>query len=127
MAMNNSLKRIWRVWAVRIAASFLLVGPCCLAGTAEVRVTEADAKRAATKKTPPEYTDAARQMKASGKVELEVTISPSGAVEDVKIISGNPFLTRPCAKAVKEWAFTPFKENGQPVKAIAPLSFEFRQ
>ncbi len=121
--MKNSPKRIWRLWAARIAACFLLAGSC----GAELRVTEADAKRAATKKTPPEYTDAARQMKASGKVELEVTISPSGAVEDVKIVSGNPFLTRPCAKAVKEWAFTPFKENGQPVKAIAPLSFEFRQ
>ncbi len=125
--MKNILKRIWRVWAVRVTASFLLAGSCCLAGAAELRVTEADAKRAATKRTPPEYTDAARQMKATGKVELEVSISPTGTVEDVKIISGNPFLTRPCAKAVKEWAFTPFKENGQPVKAIAPLSFEFRQ
>ena len=125
--MMNSAKRIWRVWTARVAVCFLLAGSCGLAAAAELRVTEADAKRAATRKTPPEYTDAARQMKASGKVELEVTISPAGAVEEVKIISGNPFLTRPCAKAVKEWAFTPFKENGQPVKAIAPLSFEFRQ
>ena len=125
--MKNSHERIWRAWAVQIAACFLLVGSCWPASAAEFRVTEADAKRAATKKTPPEYTDAARQMKASGKVELEITISAAGAVDDVRIISGNPFLTRPCAKAVKEWAFTPFKENGQPVKAIAPLSFEFRQ
>ena len=125
--MKNNVRWVLRAWAVRIAACFLLAGSCGLAGAAELRVTEADAKRAATKKTPPEYTDAARQMKASGKVELEVTISAAGAVEDVKIISGNPFLTRPCAKAVREWAFTPFKDNGQAVRAIAPLSFEFRQ
>ena len=124
--MKNSVRQSWRVRAVRIVACILLTS-CWPVGAAELRVAEADAKRAAIKKTPPEYTDAARQMKASGKVELEITISAAGAVDDVRIISGNPFLTRPCAKAVKEWAFTPFKENGQPVKAIAPLSFEFRQ
>lgn len=124
--MNKRNSWSFQSWAMRIASCFLLIGSCAPA-VAELHITEADAKRAATKKTPPEYTDAARQMKASGKVELEVIISPAGAVEDVKIISGNPFLTRPCAKAVKEWAFTPFKENGQPVKAVAPLSFEFRQ
>jgi len=110
-----------------LARAVLVLSLTCAGALADLHISEADAKRAATHKSAPEYTDAARQMKVSGKVELEITISATGGVEDVRIVSGSPFLTRPCAKAVKDWTFTPFTENGKPVKAVAPLSFEFRQ
>lgn len=93
---------------------------------AEVRVSQAEALRAATNRPTPEYTAVARQMKVVGKVEVEVAITPDGKVEDVKIVSGNPLLTRSAAKAVKDWTFTPFKENGQPAKANVLLSFDFK-
>jgi protein TonB len=88
---------------------------------ADVRLTEAEAKANAMVKPLPEYPPAARQLKVTGKVELEVIISPEGKVEDVKVVSGNPALSRPCAKVVSDWKFKPMKS-----RATAPLTFEFR-
>ena len=93
---------------------------------ADVQVTEADAKQAATSKSMPEYSAMARQLKVTGKVELEVVIGADGTVEEVKIASGNPMLTRQCAKAVHDWRFKPFLQDGKPTRAMAPLTFEFK-
>ncbi len=107
-----------------VAASILfLLAPAAMA---DMQVTEAAAKEAAVAKTPPEYPAMARQLKITGKVELEVTIATAGTVEDVRIVSGNPVLTKSCAKAVAEWKFRPFLEDGKPARAKAPLSFEFK-
>lgn len=95
-------------------------------GAAELPVTEAQAKEAALVRPLPEYPAMARQLKITGKVELQVTISPEGKVEDVKILTGNPVLTKSCAKIVADWKFRPFLQEGKPSRAIAPLSFDFR-
>ena len=104
---------------LRFAALTLLFLPGVV--RADVRLTEAEAKAHATVKPLPEYPPAARQLKVTGKVELEVIISPEGNVEDVKVVSGNPALSRPCARVVAEWKFKPMKS-----RATAPLTFEFR-
>ncbi len=95
--------------------------------SAEMRVTMSDAIKAATSKPQPEYSVVARQMKVSGKVEVEVTVASDGSVEAVKPVSGNPLLTNSAVTAVKKWKFTPFEANGQPTKAIATLTFNFQQ
>ena len=92
----------------------------------DLRVTEAEVKEAAVVKPLPEYPVVARQLKITGKVELEVRIDESGQAIDVKIVTGNSVLTRPCAKTVSGWKFKPFQKDGKPVQAVAPLTFEFR-
>ncbi len=57
---------------------------------AQVKIAKGDAMKAAVHKTVPEYPTIARQMKATGEVDVEVSIAADGKVEDVKIISGNP-------------------------------------
>ena len=92
----------------------------------EVRVSGADAMKAAVQKPQPEYTTIARQMKVAGKVEVEASIAMDGSVESVRVISGNPLLTASTVAAVKKWKFTPFQENGAPAKAVAVLAFDFK-
>jgi periplasmic protein TonB len=92
----------------------------------ELRVSEADLKEAAISKPLPEYPVVARQLKITGKVELEVHVDESGQVADVKIVTGNAVLTRPTAKTISGWKFKPFQKDGKPVQAVAPLNFEFR-
>jgi TonB family protein len=92
----------------------------------EVRFTEAELKEAATVKPLPEYPMVARQLKITGKVELEVHVDEGGQVTDVKILTGNAVLTRPTAKTISGWKFKAFQKDGKPVQAVAPLSFEFR-
>jgi TonB family protein len=101
----------------------VLVAAAC---AAEMRVPTGEAVKAATVKPYPEYSAVARQMKVSGKVEVEATVATTGEVESVRAISGNPLLTSSAVAAVKRWKFTPFTENGAPAKAVITLSFDFK-
>lgn len=114
--------RCWRQRASVLTLLLAATGVC----HAEMHLTEAQAKAAAVSKPLPEYPVVARQLKVTGKVELELEIDTDGSVKDVKIVSGNPVLTRPCAKVAGEWKFKPFLEDGKPARAVAPLSFDFR-
>jgi TonB family protein len=98
-----------------------------LPSVAEIRVSEADAKKAAVDKPAPTLNLTARQLKLSGKVELSVSIDEQGNVTNVQIANGNPVLGAGAVAAVKKWRFTPFTENGAPAKANTVLTFEFKQ
>ena len=123
MHISNFMnQREW--WNVAVVAMLLVAANrICLA---EVHLTEAEAKAAATAKPLPDYPMTARQLKITGKVELEIQIETDGTVKGVKIVSGNPVLTRPCAKVAADWKFKPFLEDGKPAPAVAMISFEFR-
>jgi TonB family protein len=101
----------------------------CLGATsllADIRVSMADALKAATSKVQPQYPSTARQMKIAGAVEIEAVISPSGDVDSAKAVSGNPLLTGPTVSAVEKWKFTPFVSDGAPTKAVVLLRFDFK-
>jgi outer membrane biosynthesis protein TonB len=92
-----------------------------------VTITEAEAKRSAIEKPAPTISPLARQMKVSGRIELEVTIGIGGAVQAVKPLAGNPLLVESSVAAVRKWKFTPFVEGGSATTAITTLTFEFKQ
>jgi protein TonB len=103
----------------------LLAAGCLWAADPALKITEADAKKAAIQKPAPEYPMVARQLKVTGKVNLDVVIAEDGSVAEVRIVSGTPILTKPAAEAVKKWRFRPFQADGKPAAALATLSFEF--
>jgi TonB family protein len=92
---------------------------------ATLKIAEAEARRIAIDKPSPAYPATARQLKITGKVQVEAVIDEQGGVEEVRIISGNPVLTKPAAEAVKKWRFKSFEAGGRKTKAVASLSFEF--
>jgi TonB family protein len=94
--------------------------------SAEVRLSHADAVKNAVKKSVPEYSPVARQMKIQGEVEVEVKITEAGDVADVKAVTGNAMLTSTVIKAVKDWKFTPFTQEGKPAPAVAQMKFSFK-
>jgi TonB family protein len=93
---------------------------------AEVRLTHTDALKNAVRKSAPEYSPVARQMKIQGEVEVEVRITEAGEVAEVKPVTGNAMLTGTVVKAVKDWKFTPFTEDGKAVPAVASMKFHFK-
>src|SRR6185295_6964313 len=103
-----------RVPVVQLLAVFFLLAPLC---QAELKITEADAKKAAIEKPAPTLTSMARQLKLSGTVELGVQIDETGNVTAVRIDKGNPILAAGAVTAVKKWKFEPFLEDGKPSKA----------
>ncbi len=110
---------------IRYAAILVLLLAVGSAMNAEIRVSSAEALKAAVRKPQPEYPLNAKLMRVSGQV-VAVTLAADGSVEDVKVTSGHPLLGPPVVSAVKTWKFTPFMQNGEPSKAIASLSFKFR-
>ena len=80
-----------------------------------------DAKRKVKTKISPTYPELARRMNVSGKVKIEVIITPDGHVRSSRVIGGHPLLVQSCQDAVKEWKFLPAPEETTQV-----IEFDFR-
>jgi TonB family protein len=76
-------------------------------------------------KTRPIYPDNAQQSRVQGTVVLQATISTSGAVEDLKAISGPPILQQSAMDAVKAWRYKPYVLNGEPVEVESQINVIF--
>ncbi len=77
-------------------------------------------------KVIPTYPAVAQAIRASGTVVLQATISRSGTIENLRVVSG-PALLRPAAlDAVKQWRYRPYMLNGQPVEVETTVSVEFK-
>jgi TonB family protein len=79
----------------------------------------------ATAKVAPTYPPAAKTMRMTGTVKVEVIISEDGSIAEVKNTSGPSMLQRAATDALKKWKFKPFIKDGQPVKATGFVSFNF--
>ena len=79
----------------------------------------------ATDRSAPVYPPAARSMRTSGVVKVEVTVDEDGQVSDVQKTSGPTLLQAAAKDAVRKWRFKPFTRDGQPVRATGFVSFNF--
>lgn len=79
----------------------------------------------ATQKVNPVYPAAAKNVRASGVVRVELVVSEDGKIAQVKNASGPSMLQRAATDAVRQWKFKPFTRDGQPVKATGFVSFNF--
>jgi TonB family protein len=79
----------------------------------------------ATKQTSPVYPTAAKNMRTTGVVKVEVTVDESGAVSEVQKTSGPSLLQTAAKEAVRKWKFKPFVRDGQPVRATGFVNFNF--
>jgi TonB family protein len=110
----------------RICVSIALLAVFTALGSAEIRVPTPDGLRAAVKRPQPDYNPMAKQMKVQGDVEVDVKITPEGGVEDVQVVSGNPMLSAPVVKTLKDWKFTPFQQDGKATPAVSRFRFSFK-
>lgn len=60
----------------------------------------------------PKYPSAAKKAHVEGTVVLEATVSESGKVEGICVISGPAMLQQSAFDAVKTWKYRPFTLNG---------------
>jgi protein TonB len=85
------------------------------------KLTHGEAVANAQSRVNPAYPASAKQLRLEGSVEIEVSISESGAVEKAEAVSGNPILARAAVDAVKQWKFKSF---GGPVQAVLQFAFK---
>lgn len=81
----------------------------------------------AIRKVQPSYPEAAKQADAQGAVVVEVTISTEGVVESARAVSGLPELRDAAVEAARQWTFKPTVLNGEPVRVIGTITFNFRR
>jgi protein TonB len=78
----------------------------------------------ATEKVSPTYPQAAKVMRMTGVVRVELVVDENGEAS-VENATGPAMLQRAAQDAVKRWKFKPFTRDGQPVKAKGYVNFNF--
>ena len=76
-------------------------------------------------KVAPIYPPFAKQLKASGEVQVSITINESGRVIEAKAISGHPELRSAAEDAARKWTFRPMRIDGKPMRQQDVLTFIF--
>ena len=70
-----------------------------------------EGKRKVKTKVAPSYPELARRMNVTGRVKIEVVITPDGKVKSTHALGGHPLLVQACVDAVKEWKFVAAPEE----------------
>ncbi len=79
----------------------------------------------ATNQAKPIYPPAAKIVRATGIVKVEITINETGDVTEIQKTSGPSMLQNAAKDAILKWKFKPFVRDGQPVKAVGFVHFNF--
>jgi TonB family protein len=74
---------------------------------------------------PPIYPEAAKRMRMSGVVEVDVVLDESGRVISAVAKSGPPSLRDAAINAALKARFSPTKLSGQPVKVSGIINYKF--
>jgi protein TonB len=77
------------------------------------------------KKTTPMYPPIAVAARVEGTVVLEATISASGSIQNLRVVSGHPMLQQAALDAVRDWRYRPFLLNGRPVEVETTINVIF--
>jgi protein TonB len=78
------------------------------------------------KEIAPAYPPIALHMRIEGAVELMATITKSGNISGVKVLSGDPQLSHAAVDAVKQWKYKPYLLNGEPVEIQTQVTVKFK-
>lgn len=73
----------------------------------------------------PAYPPNARQMRATGRVIVQVLVDEAGNVTSAKATSGNPMLRSSAEAAARQSKFQPVRINNQPVPASGVVLYNF--
>ncbi len=74
---------------------------------------------------PPSYPDAARRMRQSGMIQVEVVVDENGKVISARALSGSTILRDVAVEAAYRARFSPTKLSGQPVKVTGQINYNF--
>jgi protein TonB len=76
-------------------------------------------------KTLPVYPPIAVASRTEGVVILQATISASGTIKDLRVVSGPAMLQQAALDAVSNWRYRPYLLNGAPVEVETTVNVIF--
>ncbi len=77
------------------------------------------------RRVAPQYPSIAKTARVSGTVVLAATISKSGFVSNLQVVSGPPMLRQAAMDAVKGWVYKPYLLNNQPTEVQTTIQVDF--
>jgi protein TonB len=90
-----------------------------------VRISSGVAASIAIYKALPVYPAIAKVAGVQGTVILEATISTSGSIENLRVVSGPAMLRQAALDAVSQWRYRPYLLNGEPVAVETTVNVVF--
>jgi len=91
-----------------------------------IRVDADEQQQKLVSSVRPVYPEAAKQAGIEGAVRLRVVVGRDGAVQTLKVLSGDPALTDSAVEAVRRWRYQPALVDGKPVNVITMVTVDFR-
>jgi periplasmic protein TonB len=76
-------------------------------------------------RTLPQYPAISRAAHIQGVVVLQATISKTGSIKNLRVISGPPMLRQAALDAVQTWRYRPYLLNGDPVEVETTINVVF--
>jgi len=78
------------------------------------------------KKVDPQYSEEARKARYQGTVVLEAVVQKDGSVQIVRVVRSLGFgLDEKAIEALRQWKFSPAKQNGVPVAVSLNIEVNF--
>lgn len=94
--------------------------------TGPVRVSGLVVEGLLIHKVMPEYPAIPRATGIQGTVVLQATISRTGTIENLRVISGPIMLQQAAIKAMQLWRYRPYLLNGDPVEVETTINVIFK-
>ena len=91
-----------------------------------VLVSPETANQYLAQRVEPEYPEQAREQHIQGPVTLEAVVGKDGFVKTLNTISGDPHLAAAARRAVLQWRFKPFLQDGKPAEFQTQVTVNFR-
>jgi protein TonB len=76
-------------------------------------------------KPDPTYPAIAKAARIQGTVILSATISKTGTIENLTVVSGPQMLAQAALDAVRNWRYRPYLLNGEPVEVQTTVNVTF--
>ena len=76
-------------------------------------------------KTQPIYPPIAKAARVSGTVILQATISKTGSIQNLQVVSGPAMLQQAAMDAVRTWRYRPYLLNNDPVEVQTTINVIF--
>ena len=90
-----------------------------------MRISQGVSQGLIMKRVAPVYPPSALAMRLEGAVDLLATISKEGNITEVKVLKGDPQLSRAAVTAVKQWKYKPYLLDDEPVEIQTQVTVKF--
>ena len=93
---------------------------------ATLKISQGVSQGLLIKRVTPMYPRSALAVHTQGTVLIEATITRDGNVTNLKVLNGDPVLSRAAIDAVRQWRYKPYYLDGVPVEIQTQITVNFK-